>query len=87
MPVEACDAFEQLGGGFVGAVFGAGEFGFGGNEFAAKGFGEDGLGEGVDAFAGGFHAGFDAVGEGEELVDAADDFFLFGDGWKRDLRP
>ena len=40
------------------------------------------MGEGVDAFAGGFHAGFEAVGEGEELVDAADDFLLFGEGWK-----
>ena len=50
-----------------------------GNEFAAEGFSEDGLGEFVHVRFGLFVAGFDLVSQGEEFVDSADDFFLFGE--------
>ena len=62
---------------FVVAVFAAGEFGFGGDEFAAEGFGEDGLGQLVHSSPGLFVAGFDGLGEGEEVVYPADDFVFF----------
>ena len=38
------------------------------------------------AGAGGVVAGFEAVGPGEEGFDAADDFFLFFEGWERNLQ-
>lgn len=46
-----------------------------GDEFAAEGFGEGGGGQTLHRFPRGGEAGFDPVGEGEEVFDAADDFF------------
>ena len=74
------DALEQDGGGFVGAAFAAGEFGFGGDEFSAEGFGQDGLCQFVRAFRCGGHVFFNGVRELEEGFDAADDFVLFFEG-------
>ena len=71
---------EQLFRGFIGAAFAAGEFGFGGNEFAPEGFGEDGLGEFVHPLPGAGELGFELVHQGEEGIDPADDFVLFGEG-------
>ena len=48
-----------------------------GGELAAEGLGEDGLGEVIDPALGVLDTLFYFVGEGEELVDAADDFGLF----------
>ena len=48
-----------------------------GDEFAAEGFGEGGGGEALDGLLRGGEAGFDPVGEGEQVFDPADDFFLF----------
>lgn len=47
-----------------------------GGELAAKGLGEDGLGQLIDAGLGVRDLLLDLIGEGEELVDAADDFSL-----------
>ncbi len=77
------DAVEEGGGGFVVAAFGGGEGVFGGDELAAKGLGEDRLSEAIDLPAGRLVAGFDLIGDGEEGVDAADDFLLFGERWNR----
>ncbi|KXJ32877.1 hypothetical protein AX284_10505 [Pseudomonas sp. HUK17] len=63
------DAFQQHAGRFVIRVLG--------HQFAAEGFGEDALGQTINAHLGGFDTGFELVGEGEELFDAADDFGLF----------
>jgi hypothetical protein len=49
-----------------------------GDEFAAEGFGEGGGGEALDGFLRGGEAGFDPVGEGEQVFDSADDFLLLG---------
>ena len=73
------DAGEEGGGGFVGAVFAAGEFGFGGDEFAAEGFGEDGLGQLLGAGCGRRDPPLDRVGQLEQGLDAADDFVLLGE--------
>ena len=48
-----------------------------GGEFAAEGLGQDRLGEMVDPGLGVLDPPFDLVGEGEELLDAANDFGLF----------
>jgi len=42
------------------------------------------LGQAVDAYLGGFDAGFELVGEGEELFDAADYLGLLCLWWNRD---
>jgi hypothetical protein len=48
------------------------------DEFAAEGFGEEGLRKLVHVSLRLGVAGFDLVGEGEQLVHAADDFALLG---------
>ncbi|MCI0333149.1 MAG: hypothetical protein L0228_08000 [Planctomycetes bacterium] len=73
------DAFEEGGGGFVVAVFAAGELGLGGDQLASKGFLQDGLREPVGPRGGRRSAPLDRLGEFEEGVDAADDFVLFGE--------
>ena len=49
------DAGLEFGGGFVGAAFLAGNFGFGGDELAPEGFCQDGLRQFVGAFRCGFN--------------------------------
>ena len=70
-PALGGEALEQLGRRLVGRVLR--------HEFAAKGLGEQGRGQLADLPAGGGETGFEAVGEGEEDFDAADDFGLFGE--------
>ena len=55
-----------------------------GDEFAAEGFGESGGGEALDGLLRGGEAGFDPVGEGEQVSDPADDFLLFGEWWEKE---
>jgi hypothetical protein len=57
---------EQGGGGFVGTVFVAGEFGFGRDQFAAERFGENSLGQFVSTPGGGSDALLDLIGEFKE---------------------
>jgi hypothetical protein len=52
------------------------------NQLAAKGLVEQRGGKTFDLLTGGGVAGFEAVGEGEEGFDTADDFVLFGEVWK-----
>lgn len=67
------DAFQQPAGGFVVGVLR--------HQFATEGFGQDALGQVVDTAFGRGDFGFQLVGEGEELFDAADYFGLFFDPW------
>jgi len=60
------DAFEQQAGRFVVGVLW--------DQLASEGFSQDAPGQVVDARLSGFDAGFELVGEGEQLFDAADDF-------------
>ncbi|WP_172491630.1 hypothetical protein [Aquipseudomonas alcaligenes] len=69
------DAFEQQAGWFVVRVLG--------HQFATKGLGQDALGQAVDARLGRGDLGFQLVGKGEELLDAADDFGLLSCWWNR----
>ncbi len=62
------EALEQFGGGLVGRVLR--------HQLAAEGFGQQRRGQAVDGGLGLGEAGFQAVGEGEEGFDAADDFGL-----------
>jgi hypothetical protein len=78
--VFGADVGQEGGGGFVGAVFAAGEFGFGGDQLAAEGFGQDRLRDLLNASCRCLDAGFDLVGEREQGLDAADDFLLFVNG-------
>ena len=71
------DAFEQDAGGFVVGVLR--------HQFAAEGLGEQGRREAFDLGAGGDVAGLNAVGEGEQGFDAADDLGLFIKGWAVNL--
>ncbi len=50
-----------------------------GDEFAAEGFGEGGGSEALDGLLRGGEAGFDPVGDDEQVFDSADDFLLFGE--------
>src|SRR6185312_8337473 len=71
------DAGEELFAGFVGAAFGLGEFGFGGDEAAFAGGLEDG---GAVALEVGLHAAqcdHAGIEAGELLFDFGDDFRLF----------
>ena len=68
----SAEAGEKSGGRFVVGVLG--------DEFAAEGFGEGGGGEALDGLLRGGEAGFDPVGEGEQVFDPADDFLLFREG-------
>jgi hypothetical protein len=70
------EALEQFSRRLVGLVLR--------HEFAAKSLGEQGWGQLADLPAGSGKSGFEAVGEGEEDFDAADDFGLFGEGRKGD---
>lgn len=63
------DTFQQHAGRFVGGVLW--------HQFAAERLGEQTLGQRVDALLGSGDLGFQLVGVGEELFDAADDFGLF----------
>jgi hypothetical protein len=83
---SSANPFKKLLGRFVVAPLCGGEGVFGGDELAAEGFGEDGLGESVDVAASQLVAGFEFVGDGEESVDAADDFLLLGERWKRHVQ-
>src|SRR5690606_22026928 len=71
------DALEQGAGRFVGRVLGY--------ELATERLGEDALGQGIDVGAGIGQAGFELVGEGEELIDAVDDLFLLVQVGERNL--
>jgi hypothetical protein len=81
------DAVEEGGGGFVGAAFAAGEFGFGGDEAAFAGGFEDG---GAVAFEVGLDAleGCDRCIESRELlINLFNDPHLFYQGcdWHESL--
>lgn len=68
------EALEQLGRRLVGRVLR--------HQLATKSLGEQGWGQLADLPAGGGETGFEAVGEGEEDFDAADDFGLFVYWWQ-----
>ena len=74
----AAEALEECRRRFVVGVLG--------DEFAAEGFGEGGGGEALDGLLRGGEAGFDPVGEGEQVFDTADDFLLFGEWWEEDFQ-
>lgn len=69
------DAFQEDRGRFVG--------GFLGEEGASEGFGEYGGSNVVDILKSSSVFAFELIGERKERVDAADDFFLFGEGGER----
>ena len=48
-----------------------------GHQLAAEGLGQQGWGEAIDHLAGGCEAGFELVGEGEEVLSAGNDLRLF----------
>ena len=51
-----------------------------GDEFSAEGFGEGGGSQALYGLLRGGETGFDPVGEGEQVLDPADNFLLFGWG-------
>ena len=75
--VHGTQSLQQLTRRFVVGVLG--------DEFAAEGFGEGGEGEALDGLLRGGEAGFDPVGEGEQIFASADDFVMFGE-WGEDFR-
>ena len=68
------DPFQQHARRFVVGVLG--------HQLAAEGLGQQGWGEAIDDLAGGGEAGFELVGEGEEVFYTTNNLFLFSNAWE-----